>query len=126
MGNTNHIIRRKLAQEIEGKIVQYTSAIEKGGITKYKFSVWLADEFKSGYNYLSGLYTKQKGECIRTRLIKEKIEVAKRMLLDGKNCGDISFILEFSSKSHLTTCFKNVTGITPRYFRKSAEEFSKP
>lgn len=52
-------------------------------------------------------------------LRKEKIEEAKRRLLEGEDrIGDISMALGYSNLGSMSTVFKRETGLSPRAFRK--------
>jgi AraC family transcriptional regulator len=75
----------------------------------------------SGFSvpYLSVLFKKEVGENISTYLLHLKIKTAQDMLLNTKlSTKEIGFYLNFSSQSYFIRCFKGVTGVTPREFRK--------
>lgn len=48
-----------------------------------------------------------------------KLEQAKRLLLSGKTCSEVTEELMFSSQGYFTRCFKNFYGVTPMKFKNS-------
>jgi AraC-like DNA-binding protein len=47
-----------------------------------------------------------------------KIERVKELLIyDELNLTEISYLLEYSSVAHLSKQFKNMTGLTPTFFK---------
>ena len=75
----------------------------------------------SGFSapYLSALFKKETGETISAYLLRLKIKAAQEMLLNTSlSTKEIGFYLNFSSQSYFIRCFKRLTGVTPREFRK--------
>jgi AraC family transcriptional regulator len=69
--------------------------------------------------YVSVLFKKEVGENISAYLLRLKIKAAQEMLLNTKrSTKDIGFYLNFSSQSYFIRCFKQISGVTPREFRK--------
>ncbi len=69
--------------------------------------------------YLSALFKKETGETISAYLLRLKIRAAQEMLLNTSlSPKEIGFYLNFSSQSYFIRCFKQLTGVTPREFRK--------
>ncbi len=52
-------------------------------------------------------------------ILRKKIILAKRMLLDGKDITTIAFDLGFSSSQSFATIFKKLTCLTPTHYRKN-------
>jgi AraC family transcriptional regulator len=70
--------------------------------------VHLSRDFSKYFDCTLGDYTR-----------KIKIERALHLLPDKKySLGDISFQCGFSDQSHFFRCFKNLTGVSPSYYRK--------
>jgi len=89
------------------------------------FSDYLAEKLYQDYNQLSHLFSEVTGTTIEHFIIAHKIELVKELLLyDELSLTEISYRLNYSSVAHLSTQFKNVTGLTPTYF-KQLKEFKR-
>lgn len=89
---------------------------------KYKFSHYLSEKLGYDYNYLSNLFSSEKGITIEKFIISVKIEHVKELLLyDELSLTEISYKLHYSSLAHLSTQFKKITGLTPTYFKQLAD-----
>lgn len=84
--------------------------------------VTLADLSRvSGYTapHLSAKFKREVGENFTKYLLRLRVKTAQIMLLDTTyTVKDIGYHLNFSSESHFIRCFKEITGLTPRQFRK--------
>ena len=70
------------------------------------------------YTYLANIFSEVQGITIEHYIIAHKIEKVKELLLyDELNLTEISYRMNYSSVSHLSTQFKKVTGLTPTYFK---------
>lgn len=84
-----------------------------------KSSVYLADKLNHSYGYLSNLFSEVTYTSIENYVIIQKIELAKNLIInDQLTLTEISFKLNYSSVAHLSTQFKNITGITPSAFQR--------
>ena len=82
----------------------------------------------TGY-YISNLFRRETGKSLGEYINERKVEYAKHLLLEtGDSVGANSKQLNFSSASHFTAVFRQVTGMTPSAFREagSAGEQSSP
>ncbi|MDO4284890.1 MAG: helix-turn-helix domain-containing protein [Eubacteriales bacterium] len=69
-------------------------------------------------DYLSHLFKNETGYSLTNYVIHERIEEAKRLLLQtDMNIWDIAISCGFQNISYFSRQFKNFTGITPREFR---------
>ena len=85
---------------------------------KLKISDFLKNELKYDYNYLSSIFSSVEGVTIEHHFIQLKIEKVKELLLYNElTLSEIAFRLGYSSVSHLSRQFKQVTGLTPSYFK---------
>ena len=85
---------------------------------KTNLSVYLSDKLNYDYPYLSGLFSEVTGVTIEQYTINQKIERVKELLIfDELNLTEISYLLNYSSVSHLSNQFKKVTGLTPSFFK---------
>ena len=84
-----------------------------------KSSVYLAEKLNHSYGYISNLFSEITYTSIENFIIIQKIELAKQLLIINElNLTEIAFKLNYSSVAHLSTQFKNTTGITPSAFQR--------
>lgn len=84
-----------------------------------KVSAYLVEQLNYSYNYLANLFSDVTFTSIENYVIIQKIEFAKQLILNNKlTLTEIAFRLNYSSVSHLSTQFKNTTGITPSAFQR--------
>jgi AraC-like DNA-binding protein len=83
------------------------------------FSDYLTAKLFYDYTYLSNLFSEVKGMTIERYIIAHKIERAKELMIyDEHTLTEIAFKLHYSSVGHLSRQFKQVTGLTPTFFKK--------
>lgn len=69
--------------------------------------------------YLSTVFKKETGIAIGEFIRREKISAAENMLkFSDYSCAEIGEYFGFASQSHFISCFKEVTGVTPKEYRK--------
>jgi len=87
---------------------------------KVNISDYLKRKFSYDYNYISSIFSSIAGITIEHYLIQLKIEKVKELLFyDELTLSQIAFQLGYSSVSHLSRQFKQVTGLTPSFFKKA-------
>ncbi len=79
----------------------------------------LAETFHVNSSYLSALFSESTHVNLKQYLTTKKISEAKNLLLKDLSLSDIAYECGFSSCSHFITVFKQITGMTPREYRKS-------
>jgi len=90
-------------------------------------SDFLSSELNHDYSYLSHLFSMVEGKTIEKYLILQRVEKVKELLVyDELTLNEISYKLGYSSVAHLSRQFKEVTGLTPSYYKKVKEEKRKP
>lgn len=105
-----------LVQRIKDLIVE---AVQKEEALNVKFSSYLSDNLGHSYGYLSNLFSEVTYTSIENFIILQKIEVAKQLIANEKmSLTEIAFKLNYSSVAHLSSQFKNTTGITPSAFQR--------
>jgi AraC-like DNA-binding protein len=105
-----------LVQKIKDTIVEMVHNDEQLNI---KSSVFIADKLNMSYAYLSNLFSEVTYTSIENFIIIQKIELAKQLMLNTSlNITEISIQLNYSSVAHLSTQFKNMTGMTPSVFQR--------
>ena len=70
------------------------------------------------YSYISTLFSEYTHSSIENYIILQKIEKAKKLLLQELSLTEISYILNYSSVAHLSGQFKKTTGLSPSVFKK--------
>lgn len=72
--------------------------------------------------YLSQTFKKETGNSLGKYILNEKLNEAKRMLVQSDiSIAEISMLLQFSDQSYFTSTFKKFTGVTPRQYRNNPE-----
>jgi len=86
---------------------------------KVNYSDYISEKLGYDYTYLANTFSEVKGITIQQFIIINKIERIKELLLyDELNLTEISYLLHYSSVSHLSNEFKKITGLTPSYYKK--------
>lgn len=105
-----------LVQKIKETIIEMIHSPE---LINVKSSVYLAEKLSHSYGYLSNLFSDVTYTSIENYIILQKIEYAKQLIVSSDlSLTEIAFQLNYSSVAHLSTQFKNVTGITPSSFQR--------
>ena len=78
----------------------------------------IADSIGINETYLSKLFKRETGISVSAYIRQRRIETAEKMLLySDLSYDEIAETLCFSSQSHFTKVFKEVTGTTPKVYR---------
>lgn len=86
---------------------------------KMKLSVYLSGKLYHEYTYLSSLFSSIEGRTIENYFIEQRVEKVKELLVYNEmTLLDISVEMDYSSVAHLSSQFKQVTGLTPSHFKK--------
>lgn len=105
-----------LVQKIKDTITEFVSS---GEAIPVKASIYIAEKLNHSYGYLSTVFSEVANTSIENFIIIQKIEYAKELIISKRfNLTEIAHRLNYSSVAHLSTQFKNLTGITPSYFQK--------
>jgi AraC-like DNA-binding protein len=87
-------------------------------MNKLNFSDYLSEKLDHHYTYLSNIFSEVKGMTIQQFIIVHKIERIKELLMYGElNLTEISYLMNYSSVSHLSNQFKKITGLSPSHFK---------
>lgn len=106
-----------LVQKIKDLIVEMV--FTEDVTVNVKSSVYLADKLNHSYGYLSNLFSEVTYTSIENFIILQKIEYTKQLIISGQlSLTEIAFKLNYSSVAHLSSQFKNTTGITPSAFQR--------
>ena len=108
--------KNALVQKIKDAIVELVFSDE---IIPVKASIYISEKLNHSYGYLSNLFSEVAFTSIENFIILQKIEHAKALIIRNKqSLTEIAHKLNYSSVAHLSTQFKNTTGITPSQFQK--------
>ncbi|WP_432222086.1 helix-turn-helix domain-containing protein [Flavobacterium sp. TMP13] len=106
-----------LVQKIKDAIIEMVFMDENEN--NLKSSVYLSEKLNHSYGYLSNVFSEVTYSSIENFIIIQKIERSKHLILIGEmSLTEIAFLLNYSSVAHLSTQFKNTTGITPSAFQR--------
>jgi AraC-like DNA-binding protein len=105
-----------LIEKIKNVIVEMVHYTDE--FPKVNYSDYISEKLGLDYTHISKIFSEVKGITIEQFIIAHKIERVKELLLyDELNLTQISYIMNYSSVSHLSKQFKKVTGLTPSFFK---------
>lgn len=108
--------RSQLVERIRIAVQQWVR-IEKEK-ERPKMSDYLSRLLNKDYSTLSKLFSEVRGVTIERFAIVHRIEYAKELLCYSQLAtSEIAYTLGYSSPAHLSSQFKQVTGMTPKEFR---------
>ena len=112
--------RSQLVEQIRITVQQWVRMNEE----RPKLSDYLADNLKKDYSTLSKLFSEVRGITIERFAIIHRIEYAKELLCYSQlSTSEIAYKLGYSSPAHLSSQFKQVTGMTPKDFRSQGQHY---
>ncbi|MES2241096.1 MAG: AraC family transcriptional regulator [Bacteroidota bacterium] len=110
--NQKNIVVQKIKETIIEMIFNDVAPVVKS-------SVYLAEKLDLSYGYLSNLFSEVTYTSIENFIIIQKIEYVKKLITHHSlTLTEIAFKLNYSSVAHLSSQFKNITGITPSAFQR--------
>ena len=84
-----------------------------------KLSDYISNATHRDYSSLSKLFSQVRGVTIEHFAIQHRIEYAKELLSYSQHSvSEIAYTLGYSSPAHLTSQFKQQTGMSPKAFRE--------
>ena len=85
---------------------------------KVNYSVFISEKLGYNYTYLANIFSEVKGITIQQFIIIHKIEKAKELLFYNElTLTEIAHRLHYSSVAHLSSQFKKVTGLSPKFYK---------
>ena len=107
--------RSLLVEQIRIAVQQWVRMNEE----RHKLSDYLSHRLNKDYSALSKLFSEVRGITIERFSILHRIEYAKELLCYSQLAtSEIAYRLGYSSPAHLSSQFKQVTGLTPKEFRE--------
>lgn len=102
---------KELIDEVFRENIRYDSRL--------KFSALLSQELKTNYDSISELFSRLEGMTLEKYIISKRLEKVKELLIyTDFSLTEIAYVTGFSSISHLSRQFKELTGLSPSYFKK--------
>lgn len=96
-------------------------------IMENSFSELLSAQLHKDYAYLSRLFSAYEDMTIEKFIIQQKVEKVKELLEYGQlNLNEIAYAMGYSSSAHLSSQFKQVTGVTPSTYKSLELAERKP
>ena len=94
---------------------------------RVNYSDYLSQKTNREYGYLSQLFSSHEGTTLERYIILQKIEKVKELLVYGQlTLSEIAHLQHYSSVAHLSSQFKQVTGLTPTQFKQLQQKNRKP
>jgi len=88
-----------------------------------KPATYLSNELKQSYASLSALFSELQGTTIQQYLIQLKIARIKELITYNElTITEIAWKMNYSSVAHLSTQFKNATGLSPTQFKEMMDK----
>lgn len=113
--------RAQMIERIKAAIIEMV--YERDELPKVKYSVYLSEALDMKYSQLAKLFATVKGTTITHYIIYQKVERIKELLVYKKlSLSDIMIKMQYSSVQHLSSQFKNISGLTITHFVKLKEE----
>lgn len=110
-----------LVERIKNTITEMIHSNEEKPIINY--SDYIAEKLGYNYTYLANLFSEVKGITVQHYIILHKIELTKELLIYNElSLTEIADKLHYSSVSHLSNQFKEITGLSPSYFKHIAQK----
>ncbi|MFN6378410.1 MAG: helix-turn-helix domain-containing protein [Flavobacteriales bacterium] len=89
---------------------------------KVNISTFIAEKTNLDYHRLSDLFSRTKGVTIEHFIILHKVERIKELIMyDDLNLSEIADKMHYSSLAHMSKQFKQITGLTPSFFKHMAK-----
>ena len=107
--------RSQMVEQIRIAVQQWVRMDEE----RPKLSDYLSHHLNKDYSILSKLFSEVRGVTIERFSIMHRIEYAKELLCYSQlSTSEIAYRLGYSSPAHLSSQFKQVTGMPPKEFRE--------
>ncbi|MGO1243423.1 MAG: helix-turn-helix domain-containing protein [Sphingobacterium sp.] len=108
--------KKAFVQQIKALIIEH---IQQDHILRYNLSDYLAKQSGKSYAYISSVFKEVEGYTLEKYYIRQRIERVKELLSYAElNLNEIAYKLHYSSVAHLSTQFKQITGMSPTAYKK--------
>ncbi|HEX6982474.1 MAG TPA: helix-turn-helix domain-containing protein [Balneolaceae bacterium] len=117
---------QQLVEQIKALLIQYVQKLEESEEAP-KLSDYLANQLHQNYSSLSSSFSQSEDITLEKYLIHLKIERVKELLsYDELTLSEIAYKLSYSSVSHLSNQFKQITGMSVTDYKKAKDSFRRP
>lgn len=117
--------RSRIIEQIKTAIIELVHY--EDNLSKLKLSEYLKDKCHYDYSFLSKQFSEVNGISIEKYYIAQKVERIKELLAyDELSISEIATRLQYSSVAHLSSQFRNVTGMSPSEFKRLKEHGREP
>ncbi len=114
--------RKQLVEQVKNIVVRSVHHTPEA-FQKRNLSDILSEELGQDYKHISTVFSEITVTTIEKFQIRHKIERVKELIVyDQLSLKEIAFRMGYSSEAYLSNQFKKVTGFTPSYFKKIAEQ----
>ena len=102
-------------------VLAVTRLIEKHGVAKVTIQ-FLADEIHLSSGHLSRVFRRNTGMTLEVFLIRQRVDLAKRTLLDPRlNIAEVAERCGFCNPAYFASVFKKYVNCTPREFARQPQ-----
>lgn len=116
--------RNRIIEAAKSELVVVLRAVVPDG---FQLSTFLQDKLGKEYSAVSKLFSEVEGITLERYFILLKVERIKELMVyDELSLAEIADQLGYSSPAHLSSQFKQVTGLPPSHFKKMAAEKRLP
>ncbi len=113
--------KSQLIQKIKDSIVEMIYENDK--LPAVTISHYLSEKLNFSYGYLTNIFSEHTYSSIENFVIIQKIERAKKLIVEDQlTLTEVSYKLNYSSVSYLSSQFKKVTGLTPSAFKRIVDK----
>jgi AraC-like DNA-binding protein len=111
--------RKAIVSSIKTGLIELIRSGDEELLGRVVISEYLEQQLGMHYSTLSRLFSQVEGKTIERFVIEQKIELVKELIAYNElSLTEISYRLGYSSVHHLSSQFKQVTGMTARQFRQ--------
>ena len=113
--------RSILVESVKNVITEMIHYSEE--VPKVNYSDFISEKLGYDYTYLANVFSEVKGITIQQFIIINKIERVKELIIyNDLNLTEISHKMNYKSVAHLSRQFKQVTGLTPTFFKSLSKK----
>ncbi len=116
----------QLVEQVKVALIEYLTNLEKQEEAE-RVSSYLSHHLTTPYTQLSKLFSQRVGHTIEKHVILLKIERVKELLTYGElTLSEIAYRLHYSSVQHLSTQFRQVTGLSVSEYKSLGTHHRHP
>jgi AraC-like DNA-binding protein len=110
-----------LVEKITNLIIEMVHHMDE--LPKTNFSDYLSEKLNYDFTSLAGIFSEGHGTTIEEFINYQKIERVKELIIyDELSLTEIARKMDYRSVAHLSSQFKNITGLTTSHFKKLSKK----